>query len=777
MIFFLLIFSTLKSQIIIDSVNIDLVTSNDKEEKFLFFVPVKINSLDPSQNFLGFPGIYVSSGSGSLGSSKISFRGFTQENTGFFLQDFALNDPFNGSIHWANLLGLSDYIVQQKFGKLAIQEPFSWNAVGGTHQYVLKKSSQDLSFTVRQNFEFYLPFAPCFSTHAQISTPIYEKIQVQVGLTYQQDQGWVQGTNSEFYAYFFSLQHQISDRQNLRFTVFGTFIQAQLRSTAVSDEVYHLTNFNQNLNYGQGKSARKDEYHKPFLFLDYDFFIQKNLTFHSSLGYSFGRGYAILTDINSKHEGLKTSTHKTLFTSLTKNGRINAPYNDHENINFSAIYAYHRGENPWTEYGIADNLNGNGLFILRASHSDHDFLTFNNSLKHQINKNWSLNHTVKLGYYYSHQYQKVYDLLGANYYLDTRYNANRPSEIPLYVGDIFANDFIFREFETGLASSLNYQYKNLTYFSQFSFANFSLQREDFFLDKNDPLQKSSWKNHQNLAWENTIFWHFLSHHAVSLQAQILTRSAYPNVLYPNSSLYKNVKNENVYAWETGYFFQQKKLKFQLIFYQTFWTNRSKAISVIDEGLTYSGFLYPLHQHHYGLEVNFSYHIFYFLTFLTQFSIGNWIYLNNLTTTLSTQTGEILTKEFNFYLKNLKIPEAPQQNLTLSLESNLGKGFVFRLDAYYFSRLYSQYNIEVYRENKPQDTWKIPNYYRLDAHLSWQSQIWKNKYSLNIATHCYNFTNNLAIVEGIDGPTHNRESSRYFYAAPISFLLAVQLFFR
>jgi outer membrane receptor for ferrienterochelin and colicin len=105
-------------------------------------IQAKVGTMDVTQAFVNTPSVYVSGQAGGFGDSRISVRGFQQDNTAFLLNGQPINGMEDGKMYWSNWSGMSDIAnfiqVQRGLGssKLAI------SSVGGTVNFVTKATDK-----------------------------------------------------------------------------------------------------------------------------------------------------------------------------------------------------------------------------------------------------------------------------------------------------------------------------------------------------------------------------------------------------------------------------------------------------------------------------------------------------------------------------------------------------------------------------------------------------------------------------------------------------------
>jgi iron complex outermembrane recepter protein len=102
----------------------------------------KIGTNDVTQTLVNTPSVYVAGQSGGFGDSRISVRGFQQDNTAFLLNGQPINGMEDGKMYWSNWSGMGDIAnaiqIQRGLGssKLAI------SSVGGTVNFITKTTDK-----------------------------------------------------------------------------------------------------------------------------------------------------------------------------------------------------------------------------------------------------------------------------------------------------------------------------------------------------------------------------------------------------------------------------------------------------------------------------------------------------------------------------------------------------------------------------------------------------------------------------------------------------------
>ena len=70
----------------------------------------RIGNLELPELLNSTPGVFATGGGGAFGDSRITIRGFQQENIAVLINGMPVNDMENGRVYWSNWAGLTDVV-------------------------------------------------------------------------------------------------------------------------------------------------------------------------------------------------------------------------------------------------------------------------------------------------------------------------------------------------------------------------------------------------------------------------------------------------------------------------------------------------------------------------------------------------------------------------------------------------------------------------------------------------------------------------------------------
>ena len=181
-------------------------------------IQAKVGTADITQTMVNTPSVYVAGQSGGYGDSRISVRGFAQDNTAFLLNGQPINGMEDGKVYWSNWSGMSDIAnavqIQRGLGssKLAI------SSVGGTVNFITKatdKREGGFASVGVANDNY-------FKTTAAYSTGMSKSgWGTSIMLSHWQGDGYNDGTAGQGETYFISVGYKPNERHNFNFLLTG----------------------------------------------------------------------------------------------------------------------------------------------------------------------------------------------------------------------------------------------------------------------------------------------------------------------------------------------------------------------------------------------------------------------------------------------------------------------------------------------------------------------------------------------------------------------------
>jgi iron complex outermembrane recepter protein len=683
----------------------------------------KVGTADVTQAMVNTPSVYVAGQSGGYGDSRITVRGFQQDNTAFLLNGQPINGMEDGKMYWSNWSGMSDIAnfiqIQRGLGssKLAI------SSVGGTVNFVTKATEKNQGGFVSMG----VANSDYFKSTAAYNTGIMKNgFGVSVMLSHWQGDGYNQGTRGEGQNYFISFGYKPNNKHNFNFLITGAPQQHDQNYTKrISDYLTYGRKYNNNFGYlnGQYLSERTNFYHKPVANLNWDYKINETTDLSTVLYASWGRGGG------TGNYGSRVRTADGY-------------------VDFDAIYANNQAAN-------GDGMFGNGTYLIRASMNNHAWYGLVSNFKKELNENLNLNFGLDLRTYNGDHYRQVANFLGLNTWTESRrlrdnthfssnslplatntvnqsYNINPWYAFFNTADDAQKIDYDYSETISygGLFGQIEYAKDNFSAFFQGAISNQTHQRFDYY-DYQDQYQDSDKVSNVGYNVKGGGSYIFAEKHAVYANAGYYSRQPYHDNIYLNYTNQVNplTENEKVLGLEAGYTFKSKIFNASLNAYRTTWEDRVVTTSTIQAADGVIGSTPVLagdviftsnqgvKQVHSGVEVDFVIKPMDKLDIKGFASFGNWEYSGNAISRKFDENLNLLL-ETETDLDGGKVGDAAQTTWGLGAKYEIFERFSIDVDWRNYDNLYA--NV-VTKENL-----KLPTYDLVDMGISYKMLVGKEK---------------------------------------------------
>jgi iron complex outermembrane recepter protein len=738
-------------------------------------IQTKVGTSDVTQAMVNTPSVYVAGQAGGYGDSRITVRGFQQDNTAFLLNGQPINGMEDGKMYWSNWSGMSDIAnfiqVQRGLGssKLAI------SSVGGTVNFVTKATDKKQGGFVSTGVanDDYLKTTAAYNTGMNA-----KGFGMSVMMSHWQGDGYNDGTKGEGQNYFISFGYKPNDRHNFNFLLTGApQSHDQNYTKKISDYLTYGRKYNKNWGTLNGNylSLRTNFYHKPVANFNWDYSINSTTSLSTVLYASWGRGGG---------------------TGDYKNRNYSIPYTNGQ-INFDQIYA-----NNLTAPGGAGSQPAN--MLIRASMNNHAWYGLVSNFKKEINENLNLNLGLDLRTYNGDHYRQVSNFLGLKSFTESRPLRNNthvipnPNNLPIGTNTVnqqyninpwyaFFNsasdkqkiDYDYSETISygGVFGQLEYSKNNLSAFFQGAVSNQSHQRFDYY-DYQVAHQDSEKVINIGYNIKTGGSYVIADKHSVYANAGYYSRQPYHDNIYLSYTNQVNplTENEKVLGLEAGYTFKSKIFSASVNAYRTTWEDRVVTTTAVQAANGTIGTTPVLagdviftsnqgvKQVHTGLELDFVLKPTSNVDVKGFASFGNWEYNGDaVSTKYDENLNPLLITETD--IDGGKVGDAAQTTWGLGVKYEFIKNFSIDADWRNYDNLYA--NV-VAKENL-----ELPSYDVVDAGISYKMLVGKDKQnSVNFRFNMNNvfdevylseLTSNIktdAFISGTSGPTYQSAGRVY-----------------
>ena len=719
----------------------------------------KIGTQDITMTLANTPSIYVAGQSGAFGDTRISVRGFGQDNTAFMLNGQPINGMEDGKMYWSNWSGMNDIanVVQIQRGlgasKLAI------SSVGGTVNFVIRSTSKSQGGFAYAGFanDNYLKTTFSYDTGENANG-----WSTSFLLTHWQGDGYAEGTFGQGQTYFFSLGYKMNEKHNFNFLMTGApQWHDQNFTKSISSYLENGRKYNNNYGYYGDRylTERRNFYHKPVFNLNWDYTIDDKSSLSTVLYASTGNGGGT-------------------------GGRGNRVRTADGYIDYDAIYA----QNAAVPNGAGVYFGDNDNYITRASMNMHNWFGLVSNYETELSDNLSLNVGVDLRTYYGEHFRIVENFHGLSSWQENirlrDQNNNHQSygsfgtyKYVISTTSMGANpwDATFTNFDEdqkiaysnderisygGLFTQLEYVNDDFSAFFQGSVSQTMYQRWDHYQYADQSLidgTSSQWTGEalpdgitDGVESESADNFGYNAKAGVGfgvgengkayVNAGYYSRAPYFDNIYLNytNQINPNTSNETIIGFEAGYVYEVPNFSARVDLYRTSWADRVTSSFYVDNDVQYFNVSEGVSQLHQGIELSFSakpqedvpYTLKGFL------SVGDWIYEGDAISRVVDEDQNVISTE-TVDVDGGKVGDAAQFSAGLGLDVDLAERLSFDTDVRFYDELYA--NVGAVKENL-----ELPNYHIFDMGLSYKMLL--DSGSLNVRLNVNNVFDNVYISE-------------------------------
>jgi len=795
---------------------------------FTNILPAKIEEELASQDLPmimnSTPGVYATQQGGGDGDARVTIRGFSQRNIAVMIDGVPVNDMENGWVYWSNWFGLDAITrtiqVQRGLGASKIAIP----SVGGTMNILTKGIDQKAGGSVKHE----VGSNGFMRTSVGISSGKLKNGWGFVGTgSFKKGNGWVDETFTEGWFYYGKIEKKLK-KHLLSLSAYGApqkhGQRAFKRSIGVYDtgtandlgintdsipeyglrynqhwgdlERYELDADGNKTNTSSEKyNTRQNYFHKPQITLR-DFWTVNDKLYVSNIAYmSIGNGGGTRLD--------QTLDNIDDFDSETGQSNIQPIFD--ANTGYSFVPTLFVPNDPTVIQSISTTEHAATNYI-KSSINNHFWYGILTTATYTASERMTYSFGLDYRNYKGEHYREVYDLMGADYAINTDNSNNlnvakRVGDKIDYHNDAFVQwggAFAQMEFKNGLWSGfLNVSgavsgYKRIDYFlpkvvgGSNSTVGYGFNGVDAIPDtamvsgvvytpSSDGLefQESEWKKIPGITVKGGANYNFTERMNVFLNLGYLSRTPrYANVFDFSNQFFVEIENELIQAIEVGYSYRNRKIASNLNMYYTNWQNRPVNRGIIkqfpDGPRTVN--INGMDALHMGAEVDFAYKASDKFTIEGVVSLGDWTWNSkkdnitfkdeqgNLATVDGTPTGDILYESFDAI--GVHVGDAAQTQLGASVKYEFKRSVYIKVRYTYFGRHWSQFDpISLQGDDAQRESWKLPDYFLFDVHLGYSHKV--NGMWFNWRASFLNATNTIYLADA-----QNNED-RALYVDPLT----------
>jgi len=717
------------------------------------------------------PSVYSTPQGGGAGDARINVRGFNQRNVAIMINGVPVNDMENGWVYWSNWDGLGDATssIQMQRGLSAVN--LATPSIGGTMNVITDPSAQAAGVRYKQEFgnDGFLK-----STFSAATGTIDGKYSFMGTLVRKTGDGLIDGTWTDAWAYYFGAAYQANKTNRFEFYLMG----APQRHGQ--------------LLYKQNIAAFSHKYAKSLG--DYDAAALDAFP-EAKSGRKYNENYNTL---NGSYQGygLQYFNGSTAVRHSTKfiNERENFYHKPLVNLNwysqlssnmnlFSTLYysggvgggSGYLGSMGWDYSGPSRVIDWDATIARNKANDD----GARGILRNSVNTQWTVGAISKLNYKPTKavdvnigvdwrkaeidHFREVRDLLsGAYYNAPDKYASDfwTPEQHKRQLGDKVGYYNTNTVDWIGLFGQSEYSLGRLTAYGTVGYSTIKYSYVDHFADDGtgNELRLNSDPNAGYQVKGGAQYNITDKLDAYGNVGLISKAPIFDNVIDDVNGVFaNNPQNEKFTSFEFGLNWFSNKITAKVSYYYTKWTDRAVSRGITQENGDYAIiFITGMNQLHTGIEFEGAYQPVNWARLDLAGSVGNWNYLDDVTGQYKDYDNPDRPNIiYNYYIKNLKVGDAPQTQVAVSGSFYPVKGLFLQGVYRYYASFYADFDPQSRTTSGDRgQSWQVPNYGVLDFHASYKLPVSLGPVGLSVFAHVFNALDEIYVQDAVDNSSYN-----------------------
>lgn len=719
------------------------------------------------------PSVYSTGMGGGAGDARINVRGFNQRNVAVMINGVPVNDMENGWVYWSNWDGLGDATasIQMQRGLSAIN--LATPSIGGTMNIITEPTA--LSFGTRFKQEF--GSGKFMKSTLSANTGLMDgKWAASFSLVRKVGDGIIDGTWTDALAYYFGAAYNINDKNRLEVYLVGapqmhgqnryrqniaTYSHEKAKELGYNADalsqfpeagrLYTQNKFPVNPSYtgqqwytsifsSEGRAIDRQDptfmnelvnfFHKPIGNLNWYSVLSNDFSLYTTLYWSGGHGGGTGT-----------------FGSM----KYNYDFPSSRRVDWNATIA-----NNTTTIDTDGKYAAKG--ILRASRNNQWTLGAISKAFYKVSENLKTSFGIDWRTASIDHYRDIVDLLGADYWLSKDNKFVDPAGEKLGLGGKFnyynTNDvnwlggYAQAEYTEGIVTA-------------YGTAGYSVIKYNY----TDHFNKGPDGNKLNLVTDYIGGYQVKggASFRVSQTVDVFANAGYVNkvpifdqVISDARGIFvEDRKNEKFIHIEGGlnWLGLEGTLNLKSNVYMTRWADRASTVPYrVADGSEALLTLNGISSNHMGVELEAAYQPIRFFRFDMGASFGNWKYTDNVSGEYENYKtdGTIEIKQYDYYIKDLKVGDQPQMQLAFATTFFPITGLAASVEYKYFDNSYADFT--PFGRTDPTDTkesWKVPGFGLLDFHMSYDLPFNLYGIKMQVFAHVFNVLDELYFIDPAD----------------------------
>lgn len=663
--------------------------------------------------------VFVSTAAFTFGPAFFRMRGYDGDLNSTYIGNAPISDAETGRTIWALWGGLNDVTRNQVEVTGISPTEFSFGNLGNTTNIIVRASQQRKRTRFAYSSTNRTYTNRFMLTHSTGMMPNNWAFSFS-GSRRWGNEGFVEGTFFDAWAWFASIERKINNRHSLALTTLASPVRRGMQFGAVQ-EIYNLlgnNHYNPNWGYqnGERRNARVRTMNQPLTILNHFWNPNERTRITNTVSYLFGRtGTTALNwyrsaDPRPDYYRYLPSWASNLGLSdtiaqLVAQNWINDP--NTRQINWDRLYQINYSANV---------IGQQARYIVEERRNDQNQLSFTSVINHEISANINLNAGVELSGFKGHYFKTIEDLLGAEFWVDIdqfaerdfrdsiilQNDLNNPNRV-VREGDTFGYDYNLHQRFGNIWAMASHSNPWLDWYVAGQFSTTTFWREGFMRNGRFPdhsYGESDRHIFYNYGFKGGATWKITGRHFLEGNLAYMTRAPYMRNVFMSPRTRHHVvpemQSEQVFSGELSYHWRSPLVRARLTAYHTDFRNQNEINSFYhDYFQTFVNHaMQGINRVHQGFELGAEVNITSALSAQAVANLGNYRYTSRPFATISYDNGSKPDTTSLIYSKYFFVPGTPQTAMSVGLRYS-GPQFLFiNINLNYFDDIYLDFNPEI-----------------------------------------------------------------------------------
>ena len=720
------------------------------------------------------PSVYSTVQGGGAGDARVNVRGFNQRNVAIMINGVPVNDMENGWVYWSNWDGIGDASssIQLQRGLSAVN--LATPSIGGTLNIITDPSGMRRGIQVKQE----AGSGSFYKTTLTASTGlINDRFALTLSGVRKIGDGVIDGTWTDAWAYYLASTFNINQRNRIELFAVG------------APQRHGQNLYRQNIGAYSHEFAREvDDYDEAALdkFAEADLGREYNENINS-VSSSYDGQQAVGSDRFDRHDASFLNERENFYHKPQVNLNFYSQMTD--GLLFSTVAYYSGGTGggtgtlgdfTWDYSGPSRIADWDATIAVNRGNEDRkgnpkEAGVSNAILRNSRNNQWTIGAIAKLEYDYSEavnlrvgidwrtaeieHYREVRDLLGGNYYVDDSSDFWSAEEQKRGLGDRVAYNFTNTVDWVGGFLQSEYAASGVSAYAMTGLSTNKYGYTNHFLadaNNNELTAKS----------DNMVGYQVKGGGLMQLNDEV---DVFANVGYVSKipvfdgviddvggAINEDPLNEKFTSFELGSSHRTEIASIKLSVYATKWNDRTQTRTVrIDEDTEGLVSLTGLNALHRGFEAELAYKLNDYMRFDGACSIGDWHYTDDATGTYRPDDRSQEAEQYDFYVDDLKVGDAPQTQFAYGLSVYPVEGMKIQAVGKSFSNFYADF--DPFDRTEPDErfqSWRAPSYTVFDLNASYRLPLGDSPIDARINLNVFNMLDEVYVQDALDNSPFN-----------------------